>query len=371
MIIGLLNKKFVLIKIIDDYISFIWTERYRQAGDFELYLDMTQENFDNYKINRYISNSESDKLMIIESVEITSDIESGNKFKVTGRSLESILSRRIVWEQTSFKGKLHEGIYKLINEAFLNPKDTTRKLSLLTYKQTENTEITSKDLDVQYTGDNIYDIINEITDHFDIGYKITFTKNETFEFTLYKGTDRSKENSKRTPVVFAPYFNNIINSDYLESVEEMKNVARIAGEEKDNKRKYEIVYRNDVEVSGINRRELFVDARDLSQEESTEDGQTSKVLSDKEYSEKLKSRGKEQLTEYKKSMTFDGEVDVEGQFKFNEDFFLGDIVQFMDEYGNDKKVRVDEFIMSDDNSSTKSYPSFSVLEDPEEKEGDE
>jgi len=33
-----LNESFELVAIIDYYKSLIWTERYREAGDFELYL---------------------------------------------------------------------------------------------------------------------------------------------------------------------------------------------------------------------------------------------------------------------------------------------------------------------------------------------
>lgn len=48
--------------------------------------------------------------MIVEKIQITSDTEDGNHVTVTGRSLESILDRRIVWGQKLLSGNLQNGI---------------------------------------------------------------------------------------------------------------------------------------------------------------------------------------------------------------------------------------------------------------------
>ena len=48
-------------------------------------------------------------------------------------------------------------------------------------------------------------------------------------------------------------------------------------------------------------------------------------------------------------------------FKYKEDFFNGDIVQFANEYGNEVKVRILEIVMSIDKEGFLIYPTFSVI----------
>ena len=86
MIIYLLNKNFEKVRVIDDYISLIWTDRYNEAGDFELYLEATLPNVSAYQIGMYLSNTESEHMMLIETIEIKSDLEDGSKLIVSGRS---------------------------------------------------------------------------------------------------------------------------------------------------------------------------------------------------------------------------------------------------------------------------------------------
>ena len=122
MIVYLLDKNFKKVKLIDEYISLIWTDRYNEAGDFELYLDASLENVKTFQIGMYLSSTSSEHMMIIETVEIKSDIEDGSKLIVSGRSLESILSRRIVWNQTIFENKsIQDIIYKLLNDSVIAP----------------------------------------------------------------------------------------------------------------------------------------------------------------------------------------------------------------------------------------------------------
>ena len=93
----ILNRKFETIEPIDGFKSLIWTDRFRQYGDFELYLGMTDGILDYIVPDHYFWLGDSEHTMIIEGYNIKTDIEEGNYVIVTGRSLESILERRIVW----------------------------------------------------------------------------------------------------------------------------------------------------------------------------------------------------------------------------------------------------------------------------------
>lgn len=82
------------ISVLKDYISIVWTDRYYEEGDFELILPLTKENLIIYAKNNYIVCNQSDKVMIIEKI-VTSVSSEGYKMKVTGRSAESLLRRRV------------------------------------------------------------------------------------------------------------------------------------------------------------------------------------------------------------------------------------------------------------------------------------
>lgn len=76
---------------------------------------------------------------------------------------------------------------------------------------------------------------------------------------------------------------------------------------------------------GFERHELFVDARDLKS--SYYDENDNEVnLSESEYDELLRERGKSRLAEHQKIQLLDSEVNLESSFKYEEDFFLGDVV---------------------------------------------
>ena len=111
------------------------------------------------------------------------------------------------------------------------------------------------------------------------------------------------------------------------------------------------------DLTGINRRELYVDARDIS--------------SDSEDNAKKLQRGKEKLSEYTDISSFEGRAETRIMFKYGEDFFTGDIVQFADEYGHEAPARIVEMITSDSGEGLSVYPTFKMIQKDSETEGEQ
>ena len=116
-----LNAVFESIAVIDTYESMIWTDRYNAYGDFEIYFAMDESLLEYIKEDYYLWLKESDHSMIIEDIKIDADTEEGNRLIVTGRSLESILERRIIWGQRVFSGNLQNAIQMMLNENIISP----------------------------------------------------------------------------------------------------------------------------------------------------------------------------------------------------------------------------------------------------------
>lgn len=354
MDVTILDTNLDAVSIVDTYESFIWTDRYYKSGDFELYTVMSDGLLDYIKQDYYLQNRDSEHVMIIEKIKISSDVEEGNHVTITGRSLESILDRRIVWGQKTLSGNLQNGIKTLLTECIISPSDSNRKIPNFIFEASADETITSLTIDAQYTGDNLYDVIQKICEERNIGFKITLNDKKQFVFSLYAGTDRSYDQTDVPYVIFSPNFENIINSNYIESKSSLKNITLVGGEGEGSARKYTTVGSG----SGLNRRELFTDARDISSDVG--DGI---VLTDSEYTAQLQQRGKEKLSENIDVTSFEGQVETTIMFKYGESFFNGDVVQIENEYGHETKARILEIIMSENEEGTSVYPTFKTITD--------
>lgn len=290
----ILNETFDPIAIIDDYESAIWTDRYLEPGDFELYIPINNTIPSNIKIGRYLYYEGSEHTMIIESIKIETDIEDGDKMIVTGRSLESILDRRIIWNKTVFEkdrfdvvpkdttpnyrylnpyeegwyqkngnnyvktldetvitGKnyylnvtdLQTAVKRLINENIIEPTDNSRKIPDFLFKESTDQAITSLRIDSQYRGEDLLKVINDICDANNIGYKILLnTSTKKITFSLYAGVDKSYSASSSSFVCFSPNYDNYLNSSYVDDMKPHKNVTLVEGPEEDT---YELVDKNE------------------------------------------------------------------------------------------------------------------------------
>lgn len=370
-----LNKK----HIIDTYSSVIWTPRYNTLGDCELVIQASQDNLKKIKECRYISRDDDEMVCEIKKIEIQTDEENGDQIIVTGIDVKDILNKRIVMNQTNFNGLVEDYIRMLITDAFINPKDPNRKISNFVLADKQGFTETIRE---QVTYDYIGDKVQELCQQFGWGYKVT-VKNGNFVFSLYKGKDKSQY------ITFSQNYDNISTTDYQEDNSNIKNVALIAGEGEGVDRKTTTIGSGE----GINRNELYIDARDVSstidydellnnypngiekvinnviyyQVNGTniailtkdEKGEVSEVkLCDNIYTENLKSVGNEKMAEYVSVTSFTGDIIVGINYKYKEDYNLGDIVNILNEYGMSVNARITEIIESRDDNGYTMEPTF-------------
>lgn len=349
-----LNTDFVAVGVIDSFKSLIWTDRYDSYGDFELCLAIESTIPDYVKEDYYLWIRESEHCMIIEEISINSDIEDGNYMLITGRSLESILERRIIWGQRIFTGNLQTSIQTMLTEAFITPSIADRKIGNFIFELCDDPKITALTIDVQFNGEDLYTVINKLCATNNIGFKIVLDESNSFVFSLYAGADRSYAQDANPYVVFSPGFENILSSNYYMSKTGLKTITLVAGEGEGADRKTTVVGSG----SGLNRRELFTDARDIS---SRIDG--GGTMSDAEYIAKLQTKGKETLAENIFRTAFDGEVEATQVFVYGEDFFIGDVVQIANGYGHEGQAYISELVMSQSDDGISVFPTFQKVQE--------
>lgn len=350
MDILVLDQTFTSIKPIDTYYSLIWTVRYAKGGDFELYIPFAEDVFTYLKEGNYLSLHGSDRIMFIEDMELSTNPEDGTFLTVSGRSLESMLTRRIVWDETVLSGSLQSGILKLLNENVIAPQDSARRIDNFIFEPTTDPYILAQTIEAEFWGEELYEVITELCSSKQIGFKVTLSDDDKFIFKLYRGMDHSYNQEINPYVVFSPEFENLKNSSYLMSSKMQKNVTLIKGEESGWAHRMETLGTG----SGIARREIFTDASGVKSE--TEEG----YIPDNIYKERLKQKGKEVLDENKFVNVFESGADVNKTFQYDKDFTLGDVVQLQNEQGFEEVTRVTEIIFAQDMEGYNVYPTFEV-----------
>ena len=357
MDIFVLNQNFETIDIIDNYESLIWTDRYSAYGDFELYIPMQVSLLESLKKDNYLYINDSEHVMIIEDFEITTDAEVGSRLTVTGRSLESILERRIVWGQKTYSGTVHAIIKSMITDAIISPEISSRKIDNFVFQDSSDESVNGESIDLQFTGDNLYEAVSLLCQLVGAGFRITLDANNNFVFSLYSGEDRSYAQDANPYVVFSPSFENIIDSNYVETNSNYRNVTLVGGEGEGSDRKTVTVG----DASGLSRREVFTDARDISS--TTQEG----TLTTEQYNNQLTERGNEKLSEHVVSTAFEGRAEATRMFRYGEDFFMGDIVQIANEFGMESRAHITEIIRSQSESGLEIYPTFETIYDEKEE----
>lgn len=369
--------------IIDTYSNIIWAKRYNDIGDCELVISATEENFNKIKECKYISRADDDMVCEIKKINLQTDEENGNQLIITGTDIKTILNQRIVVKQTNFNGLVEDYIRKLINDSIINPTNAERKIkNFILADKVGFTEKISEQVTYDYVGDKI----QELCKQFGWGYKVTII-NEYFVFALFKGEDKSAY------ITFSQDYDNITTTEYSKDDSNIKNIALVAGEGEGVERVTTTIGAG----TGINRHELYIDARDVSSEidynelissypngvEKTinniiyyqvngtniailtkdDEGEVSKVqLCSNIYIENLKNTGYEKMSAYTSVTSFTGEVIVGVNYIYKKDYDLGSIVSIVNEYGISIKARICEIIENQDENGYSMEPTFENIE---------
>lgn len=352
MDIYVLDEKAEILDIVDVFQSVIWTVQYYSQGDFELIVPATKKNIDLMQKDRLLCRDKDitkdtfKNVMVIEDIKIESDWEEGDKLTVSGKSLKSIVGRRVVWKQTNLTGNLEAGIRYVLNENVIDPEEESRKIANVELDEAAGITDT---IDAQLLGDNIAEWIESICSTHEIGWDM-YIRSKKYIFRLYKGTDRTYNQAEVPAVVFSDEYDNLLESIYTYERGDYKNAALIGGEgEGVNQRTTTIG-----DATGLQRYETYIDGSSVSSNGA--------IITEEQYYKLLQDYGKEQLNEVSDTESFEGNVVSDGNYKLNQDYFLGDLVQVKNEFGIEATPRIIEIIESEDEKGTAIVPKFSTWE---------
>ena len=312
--------------ICDSFSSLLWDIEYYSCGAFEVYIAASPQNIEIFQTGRIVGrDDDKEHFGLIESVEIQTDAEDGDYLIVRGRFLMCLLERRIIYPTVNFTNQTtYADIIKTVVQ--LNAVvSSVRKIPGLSVGSAAGSCWEHK-TKLQISYDNlmrwIYTICEKIGGTANIRLSKTTNEQYAMILELSQGSDRSIMQSENPHIVFSDGYNNLLSFSYATDISKQKNFAYILGKGEGEERK-RTTYCSNSEPSNLERYEVYVDAKDMSDEEQI-DGET-KSIPEAEYIELLKEKGKQSIV--LPLTASESQIAVQStQFRYNSDYFVGDYV---------------------------------------------
>lgn len=340
-------------EVIPSYESVIWNTQYFGQGEFSLVVAGTQKNINALQPRTYLvrdfditGSGVFHNVMVIEEFKLNFTSERGWILTVTGKSLKSIVGQRVIWNQENITGNAEVGIRKIITDNIISPIASERCIDNF---QLDALQSFPETTELQCFGENIADWLESVCTTFGYGWDV-YISGGNYIFRLYKGVDRSYDQSTFPPVVFSSGFDNLLSSDYTYNLGEYKNAALIGGEGEGTSQRTATIGT----ATGLDRYEAYVDGSSVSS--------NGEIITVEQYIEMLQDYGRNEINKTAFTEKFEGEIDPAGLYTINEDYFLGDIVQIKNEKGISATPRIIEIIYAEDENGVSVVPTFSEWE---------
>lgn len=329
-----------LLGVIDQITSLIWFRRYWSAGEFKILAPLTEINQKLLAQGNLIMKKGDLQAGQISYISIKKNIKGMEEIEVQGKFTAAWLALRILTEQLIITADTQDILNRLVTQNVINPAVAQRKIPLIGLEA--NPPNLASGL-VNYTSEPFITCLRAAENAAKaakLGFEIqTDIRQKRHIFRVYKGVDRTADQRDNAPCIFSQEFDNVQSQEYENSVENLRNVCYVGGEEADTGRQVVIIGAE----SGLTRKEVFIDASDITQ--TYIENEVRKTMPLEEYLEKLRARGESELAQYAEALNFNSKINLRGSLVYKADFDLGDRVTCIDKrWGVRINVRITEVI---------------------------
>jgi len=433
--------------VIDSFDSVVWAERYNDVGDLTLNIHSTLANRNLLTQGTLLAMNRSNRIMTIETIEDKSNSDGSQVLIVTGSSIEILLDDRVArdtmvggttaepkWVITGLPAAIARQIFKnVMVDGLLDAADVLPFYAAGNLYPADTIAEPSTSITVSIDITSVLSALKSVCQTYDLGFRITRNAdNSQLFFNVYSGNDRTTGQTALPAVVFAPVLDNLLNSSYLTSVKQYKNMAYVFSPDGTQK-----VYEPSIDpaTAGFSRHVLYVTsditfpdrttagsggvpvytvtaaqqasikvAQGLTTTTQFQNDSLAKIsklqrllpqdivnintvlalvgttlttaqitditaarnvstaynpTEDAALAALLTAKGLQELQKYNNITAFDGEIPQFGSYKYDKDYFLGDILEVRNQDSVVNNVRVTEQIFSQDAAGEKSYPTLS------------
>lgn len=369
MIFYTLDSGFVKKDLIDDIVSAIWTERYTSAGDVNLVVDDTPEMNEKLAEGTFLSLPESKEIMQIETLSTEEGL-----LTASGSSLLAFLKQRLVWNVAGLDpavtdlalamtptNAIYWAVYNLaidtdamafsMGDDFDLDWDAEVIPNLATIIGVPSSASDAELPRIVFPIGPLYDAVVDVADKNHLGlslYLDSATESDySLKFKVYEGEDRTSTQEVNPLVRFSSEFDSLSDVKRLNSIEGYKTVAYAYAAGYPIQR---AISTESVPI-GFDRRVVLVRVDSLPPD-----------MNEVETSIFLFHKAQDALATNHHIKLIDGEIPSQSKHQYGSDYFLGDIVE-LEENDQTQKVRIAEYIRSQDATGEKAYPTISIVDE--------
>lgn len=303
--------------------SLQWLEVYSEAGELKLVCGAIPGNLEVLKNGNLLRNTDRPHLLArICSVEID-DRMSEATLTVRARMTAARLDERVV----------------MYTEHYTDAEEGMRAIVQNNLRGLPVTVAASKGLNVPLAGQvswgSALDAVQEIAAASGLGFRVSAGEDLSERFEVYRGIDRSDPSGQSYVGFLGDAVKNLSSINAADNDADVRNVAIVCGQGEGADRR---MVEADLSGGG-ERRELYVDARDLART-TTSAGGNETTLPDEEYDALLYARGLARLAGTAGGLSVTARL-RQSMLLFGQDYELGDVLPLrVAKYGISIKVRV-------------------------------
>lgn len=314
MLLYVYDKTIKLIGVVERITSLVWTEKKYTYGTFEMLLPVTDENIELMQINKIVIRDDDPDKCAGEILYkgIKKSIDGSEVLEVTGRLLSHWLGDRLVLSSIVHNTYPHILMRSAVSANGINSTVLARNIPLLQLGEV-STQRVSKTLD--YASElniTVLAMCEDIAVAADVGFSISVdTTTRRYNFNVFTGEDHTLIST--SPCIFSIEYENILEQEYTQSIENLKNVAYVVGDENATVDMPVVVGT----AVGFDRKEVLVKASGVKQD----------ALTKQEYEAVLATNGEITLQQYSETLNFYNKINsTTSGFVYGKDYKLGDKV---------------------------------------------
>lgn len=329
------NQEMKLQGIVEKMVSLVWIRRYWSCGEFKLLVPYTEEHVRLLVNGNIIIKRGGSEGAQIRYIQIRKNSQGLEEIEVQGKFLVSWLGKRILTQQISTTDTAQSILYEIVRNTCTNA-GASRNIPNLSIAQDEVVSMNP----IEYTSEEFVNAqlaAETVANASKLGIRVlTDQRTGLHCFSVYAGRDLTANNGAgNPPCIFSQEFDNIVEQDYTNSVENLKTVAYVGGENRADAER--VVVEVNSAQTGLERNEVFINATDITKtyKDANEQEQT---RTEGEYSSLLSARGVQELEQYGETLAFGSKINTNANLQYGIDYELGDIVTCINKRWN---VRVD------------------------------
>lgn len=374
----------------------IWTERFRDAGEFELRTPRISETMNLIPEGSLVSLRDSSVVMEVEDHNVEADEDGVETLVTTGRTVEAVWLEGRYIDQAPYKkpAKMqgNSGTYNAITaaaalvwDAIMN--NTGNSILVFptqarpAYDVIPNLHVTlTRTIDQtaqEWWIENgpIYPVVMDFLVRYGAGIRIirppfipngltsgtlaiTFYSSgeavavtpqqgtrDRMKFDFYVGVNRTEGQSAVTPVIFDYQRGHLERDKYLFSSRNLRNIAGVDT----STGKYYVVAPGTPGLTGRQLKYLYIDGGDKPSDMSAADFQNASI-----------QKGQIELAKYNRIAAMEADVTLRSPYKYKTDYDLGDKVTLRGRFGLRQTMQVTEYVRASDGTTEIGAPTLSL-----------